>query len=53
MIIIKMKCCCIQLTDFGNSSFEQYIQYKLEVGFNVFKSPLDEQKEAFIKLYDT
>ena len=50
---IKMKCCSIQLTDFGNSSFEQYIQYKLlEVGFNLFESPSDEQKEAFTKLYD-
>ena len=49
----KLKCCSIQLTDFGNSSFEQYIQYKLlEVGFNLFESPSDEQKEAFTKLYD-
>ena len=51
---IKMKCLSIQLKDFGNSSFQQYIQSKLlEVGFNLFESPSDEQKESFAKLYDT
>ena len=51
---IKMKCFSIQLKDFGNSSFQQYIQCKLlEVGFNLFESPSDEQKESFAKLYDT
>ena len=50
---IKMKYFSIQLKDFGNSSFQQYIQSKLlEVGFNLFESPSDEQKESFVKLYD-
>ena len=50
---VKMKCCLIHLKDFGNSSFEQYIQCKLlEVGFNLFESPSHEQEEAFARLYD-
>ena len=51
---VKMKCCLIRLKDFGNSSFEQYIQCKLlEVGFDLFESPTHEQDKAFARLYDT
>ena len=51
---VKMKCCLIHLNDFGDSSFEQFIHCKLlDVGFNLFDPPNDEQKEAFAKLYDT
>ena len=51
---VKMKCYLIHLTDFGNSSFEQYIQCKLlGVGFDLFESPSHEQEEAFARLYDT
>ena len=51
---VKMECCLIQLKDFCDSSFEQYIQCKLlETGFNLFDPPSCEQKETFTKLYDS